>query len=590
MSIREMRSFAWQYTLIGIMLALSWFLSTHFTSAIGDRLTGANEGSEMLLILFLIVTVFALGFIVCELAKPTVIPSFVLAIFFGIVCKDVLSFLVSSPVSLATLITVGAVLILFGGGLDTPFAKFKTLLGPILSLAILGTLLQAMLFSMVLESLLGAFGAALPLTTLVLLGAALASTDPAAIIPSFKGLLFEHPRVKHIAVSESAINDVMGAVLVSIFLSLFLNGYEPLSVPHAYRMLLTVANMVHIFKVVFIGTVVGLLGFGVLQLWSKWKARVLTEEGSDAALFLGVPLFVFTVASVLGGSGFLAVFLSSLMFSVRSHFRHVEHYFNHTVEGFMKPIIFMLLGALVDPVQLWDVAAAGITVGLLFMFVLRPLIVFLMLIPFCCNKQKMTVRELLFLSFVRETGVIPAVLLISISLAGLPGSDTMTAIGLWVILLTLTIEPPFTPFIAKMLGIARENPPLPVRKHHGPVAVLCSRGYSFPERMKTVVDWAQQHAVENVALLHCPEERYSEEFVQDVQSRAETIFREINERNAAEGRKELNFEFLCGPGLLQDNIERLIAEGDVSIIFVGSKMLDYRLEDVKRLDVPFYFM
>jgi len=47
---------------------------------------------------------------------------------------------------------------------------------------------------------------------------------------------------------------------------------------------------------------------------------------------------------------------------------------------------------------------------------------------------------------------------------------------------------------------------------------------------------------------------------------------------------------ICGEGSLQDNIETMIAEGDVSIIFVGSKMLDYRLKDVKRLEVPFFFM
>ena len=590
MSFREFRSFAWQYALIGIMLVISWYFSTHFTETIGARISGVNEGSETLLVLFSIVIVFVIGFIVYELAKPTALPSFVLAIFFGIVCRDILSLLVENPVSLATLITIGAVLILFEGGLETPFTKFKTLLGPILSLAIIGTLINALLLSMLMESILQQFGIELPLITIVLLGAALASTDPAAIIPSFKGLLFTHPRVKHIAVSESAINDVLGAVLVTIFLSLFLHEYVPFSVPNAYSMLLTIDVLIHIFSVIFIGTIVGLLGYGILQWWSNWKLKILTEEGSDAALFLGVPLFVYTFASVLGGSGFLAVFVSSLMFHIRSHFRHVEHYFNHTVEGFMKPIIFMLLGAMVEPANLIEVAPAGIVIGLLFMFVLRPLIVLLVLVPFCFTKQKMTMRELLFLSFVRETGVIPAVLLITISLAGIPGSAIMTSIGLWVILLTLTIEPPLTPYVAKKLGIARENPPLLERKHQGPVAVLCSRGYSFPERMKTVVQWAEGHSVENIMLLHCPEERYSDEFVAGIENEANELFYDINDTLTSKGEKELNFEFLCGPGLLQDNIERLIAEGDVSIIFVGTKMLDYRLEDVKRLNVPFYFM
>jgi NhaP-type Na+/H+ or K+/H+ antiporter len=278
------------------------------------------------------------------------------------------------------------------------------------------------------------------------------------------------------------------------------------------------------------------------------------------------------------------------MFHMRSHFRHVEHYFNHTIEGFMKPMIFMLLGAMVRPEELLAVAPIGILSGLLFMFILRPLTVLISMLPFCIGKRSFCAGELAFLCFVRETGVIPAVLLITIRLTGMPGGDLVMAIGLWVILMTLIIEPPLTPYMAKKLAIAKDQLVLPERRHHGAVAVLCSRGYSFPERMKTVVDWAQQHSVENIVLLHCPEERYSVEFVKDIRHRAEKIFRDINRTRENESLKDINFEFLCGPGLLQDNIEKLIAEGDVSIIFVGVKMLDYRMEDVKRLSVPFFFM
>lgn len=590
MSIREARLLARQYVLIGAMLAASWFVSTHYTQAIDTQIQAVHEGGETLLVLFGIVFVFALGFIIYELAKPTIIPSFVLAIFFGIMTRESFGFLLGNPVALSTLITIGAILILFGGGLETPFTKFRRLLGPILSLAIFGTVMNAFIFSLVLHGIATAIDLPLPLAASVLLGAALASTDPAAIIPSFQCLLFSKPRVKHIAISESAINDVVGAVLVSVFLVLFTGTWKPTSVMDAYAQLATVGNLLFIIRVVAIGSLVGIAGFGILHVWGKWKARVFAEEGSDAALFLGVPLLSYTVASILGGSGFLAVFLSGLLFHLRAHFRHVEHYFNHTIEGFMKPMIFMLLGAMVDPAQLWDVAGLGIIAGLIFMFALRPLIVLISLLPFLFGKRRMEFSEVLFLCFVRETGVIPAALLISISLAGIAGSDLIMAVGLWVILLTLIIEPPLTPFVARRLGIAKACVPLPARKHAGPVAVLCSRGFSFPSRMQTVVDWAEQHGVDNIILLHCPEERYTPDFVQDVKTEARSLFTTINDRLIGEGKKEINFEFLCGEGLLQENIEKLIAEGDVSIIFVGTKMLDYRMEDVKRLNVPFFFM
>lgn len=579
-----------QYALILCMLLISWFFARMLHAAFERQFLDVVEHADTLVILLGIVILFALGFVVYELARPTALPSFVLAIFFGMVTRDSLSFLTDSPASITTLITIGAVLILFSGGLETPFRKFRELVGPILSLSVIGTLLNALLLSLLLYWLAGLFGIALPLITAVLLGAALASTDPAAIIPSFRSLVFRRPRVKHIAVSESAINDVVGAVLVSIFIALYHSGAVFDTVTQAYASLASLQSLALTARVMFLGAAAGVGGFAVLHYWNKWKQRVATEGDTDAALFLAVPLAVFTIASIVGGSGYLAVFITGLLFSLQSHMRHVEHYFNHTIEGFMKPLVFILLGAMVDPAELMNYAGIGIVAGLIFMFVLRPLIVFTTLLPFHFVRHCFSYRELLFLSFVRETGVIPAVLLITINLAGIPGADFLGAVGLWIILLTLVIEPPLTPFVAKYLGIAHEIPERSQRKHSGPVAVLCSRGYSFPQRMRTVVDWAKEHGVENVLLLHCPEDKYSKSFVSGVKSRAKELFKQMNEELISEERKEMNFEFLCGPGMLQDNIESLIEEGDVSIIFVGSKMLDYRMEDVKRLNVPFYFM
>lgn len=572
------------------MLLGGWYFARTLHSAFQSRFLDVVEHADTLVVLLGVVIIFALGFVVYELARPTALPSFVLAIFFGMVTRDALAFLTDSPASIATLITIGAVLILFGGGLETPFRKFRELVGPILSLSIIGTFLNALLLSLLLSGLSHFLGVSMPLFAAVLLGAALSSTDPAAIIPCFRSLAFRRPRVKHIAVSESAINDVVGAVLVSIFLALYHAGEEFGSVMEAYASLMNIESLFLTGQVILFGVVAGICGFGVLRLWDKWKQRIAMEGDTDAALFLAVPLGVFTIASILGGSGYLAVFITGLLFSLQSHMRHVEHYFNHTIEGFMKPLVFILLGAMVDPAALMSVAWAGIAAGLVFMFVLRPLVVFATLLPFHFFRHRFLYRELLFLSFVRETGVIPAALLITINLAGVPGADVLSAVGLWIILLTLVIEPPLTPLVAKYLDVAGDVPHRPRRKHAGPVAVLCSRGYSFPQRMRTVVEWAKAHDVDNIALLHCPEDKYSKAFVAGVKTRAKELFMQMNNELAAEGGKEMNFEFLCGPGMLQDNIESLIAEGDVSIIFVGSKMLDYRLDDVKRLSVPFYFM
>jgi cell volume regulation protein A len=127
------------------------------------------------------------------------------------------------------------------------------------------------------------------------------------------------------------------------------------------------------------------------------------------------------------------------------------------IDGAAKPIIFLLVGALVDVHALIAFAPVGIVVGLIFMFVMRPAMVFLMLgaYGFWGNSRGgLSIQELLFISFVRETGAIPAVLLVTAIAQMTPALNGLIEIGMWVILLTLVIAPPLTPYVARKLGVA----------------------------------------------------------------------------------------------------------------------------------------
>lgn len=578
------------YGLIVPLLIGLWFLSSRFGTAFFTRVEATPLEGEVLLVFFDVIIVFALGFLVSELARPTIIPSFVLAIFFGMAGREILSPLVEHHAVLSTLATIGAMLILFGGGLDTPFSRFKQLLWPSMSLAIPGSLIQAFLTSVIFLPLSAVFGFPLTLAGATLLGAALTSTDPASIIPSLRSLVFLNSRPKHIAVIESAITDVTGIVLTGVFLIILQSGTQFTSVTDAYASLLNQENFVYILRVLVVGTIAGVAGFLLLHGWSRLKEKQLNVGESDPAMFLAVPFAAYGMAVMFGGSGYLAAFLVGLLFQIRSHFRHVEHYFNHTIEGFFKPMIFMLLGALVEPADLFAYAPAGIAAFAAFAL-LRPAVVLVTLLPFRFTKDRMNFREFAFLSVIRETGVIPAVLLMTIGVSGIEGSDRIAAIGLWVILLSLVILPPITPVIARLLGIAKNTPPFPQRTPRGPVAVLCSRGYSFLERLGTVSQWAADHNIERVLLLHCPEDRFSDSFLREVEGLADVRFAAINADLVAKGKHEIGFEFLGRPGLLQENIQDLVQnDGQVSIIFVGKKMLDFRLGDVKELRVPFVFL
>jgi cell volume regulation protein A len=149
--------------------------------------------------------------------------------------------------------------------------------------------------------------------------------------------------------------------------------------------------------------------------------------------------------------------MAGLLFESTEHLRDIERFFHQMVDGLAKPVIFLLVGALVDVHALIAYAPLGIAAGLILMFVIRPAMVFIALGAYALvteKKRRLSVNELLFISFVRETGAIPAVLLVT-AVSRVPApADGLIAIGMWVILLTLIVAPPLTPVIARKLGVA----------------------------------------------------------------------------------------------------------------------------------------
>lgn len=131
-----------------------------------------------------------------------------------------------------------------------------------------------------------------------------------------------------------------------------------------------------------------------------------------------------------------------------------------------------------------------------------------------------------------------------------------------------------------------------LRTSKGPAVVLCSRGFSFERRLERVVEYARRSGVRNILLLHCPERRWSEPLAREVSQRAGRLFDELNGRQHDLEEDELTFELLLCKGTLQDNLEALLRNNaeDIMVVFVGAKMLDYRLEDIKKLNTALFFL
>ena len=315
--------------------------------------------------------------------------------------------------------TAALAVILFDGGMRTSFKTFRVGLGPALSLATLGVVLTT--------ALVGAFAAwlmDLPLAVGLLLGAIVSSTDAAAVFSLLHSNTHAlNERVTSVLEIESGTNDPM-AVLLTLGLIFHLQA------PDEYGWLQGLALLI---EQVGIGGLFGLVGGWVL-------VRALNNlELSESlypvlALFSALLLFGFT--SLLGGSGFLAVYLAGLILGnrrVRS-FASIRRF--HDGIAWMAQIgMFLLLGLIVSPHKLLIVALPALLIALLLTLVARPLSVLLCLLPF-----RMPWREQLFISWVGLRGSVPIVLATFPMIAGIEHAALLFNVAFFIVLVSLLLQ------------------------------------------------------------------------------------------------------------------------------------------------------
>ncbi|NTV30994.1 hypothetical protein HGA91_03395 [candidate division WWE3 bacterium] len=408
--------------------------------------------------IFILGSILFMGYFINRIAPRTAIPSFVWAIFAGMAMQPLLGLYTSNLRGLALALEVIGAIILFSGGLEIPFRNFKKWFFPITSLSLIGVLISSMGFTVILYLLASSFGFFEPglIPSLLVLGAALASTEGTAIIPTLKNIKLRHPFLKEIAISESALTDVSGSILTRFLLVAFLASSltsSDRSIVSYFFPLFDKSSYDALGLQIITGIIVGYLGYVLIKKFYYTEAQ---DQEADPALLLTVPIYTFALGNVLGGAGFLAAFISGLFSDIEGGLKKVSHFYESLLNHLIEPFIFILLGALVPFSTLMALAPLGLVSALLFMFVLRPLVVFISLIPWMWDKT-LTIQDSLFLSFIRETGIISAILLIISAQEDIINSEFAIGIGMWVILLTLVVEPPLTPYFIKRIGLLNEN-------------------------------------------------------------------------------------------------------------------------------------
>ena len=391
------------------------------------------------------------GWACSKLAAGSVFPSFTLQLLVGIVLHDALAPIAPQVMIPVVVCTALAAIILKGGGDEVDKLDFLRIAFPTLMIAVIGYLITFFVMFPILLAL-GLDG-----KTAALLAAILGSTDPAALIPTLKNIAFKdaYQRLSAIAVAESALNDAVGAIFTAAVAAMIVAGTAVDSLASLAAGLFSAENMLLLGKQFAFGAIAGVIGWGAMAGYEAYKSRDherdIGETAFDFAIVLAVPLVTFLLAQAIHGNGFLAAFIAGLL----ANYNHGQKFFQTTlrtmeiqIESVAKPIIFMMVGPFVAVSDLWQTAVPGFLVSLAFIFIARPVAVMLSLLP-----TNLDMKDKLFMSIVRETGVIPVVLAV-ITVAQFPELKLLMPLTAWVVIWTLTLLPAITPWWTRKLGIA----------------------------------------------------------------------------------------------------------------------------------------
>lgn len=327
-------------------------------------------------------------------------------------------------------------LILFDSGFHTPVKIYRQAAFPAVLLATLGVVLTAGLMAPAAYALLPIGG-----TAAFLLAAMISSTDSAAVffLLRSKGLYLRE-KVKATLEVESGANDPM-----AIFLTL--SGVLVLSQPA-----LLGQNGIRALAPMFILQLsIGLIGGFLLARGIVWLVnRVKLEPALYPIFVLGLALLGFAVVGMLGGSGFLAVYIAGVWVGNSKIQAYAQiSKFQQTITWLSQIVMFVSLGIFVTWDGLVSVWQPAVLLGLLLMFIVRPLMIWGILSLF----PSYTRHEKNFISFVGLRGATSVLLALLPIVYGLPEGTFFFNMIFVMVILSLLIQGFFIPTSACFFGV-----------------------------------------------------------------------------------------------------------------------------------------
>src|SRR3954447_25948006 len=332
---------------------------------------------------------------------------------------------------------VGLVAILYEGGLSTSWRRLREVAVPAALLSTVGVVVTAALTGLVAQAVFD-----LSWLQAILLGAVVASTDAAAVFATLRYTNVRR-RLARTLEAETGGNDPM-AIALTVGLIAWIEhsdyGFEDL--------------VVEVGREIGLGLAVG-AALGAAAMWLF--ARIPPSIGAFAPVAsVAAAALSFGAADVLGGSGFLAVYLVGLAVgSTPSRYRRQLVSFHEGLAFLAQVAMFVVLGLLVFPRDLPSVALPGVALAALLVILIRPAAVWA-----STAFSDFTNNERALLGWAGLRGAVPIVLGTIVLSSGIDSGETIFNAVFFVVVVSALLQGTTLERVARRLGLVTPGPPV----------------------------------------------------------------------------------------------------------------------------------
>lgn len=370
------------------------------------------------------------------------IPTLLLFLFTGMAFgSEGLGLQFNSPQQTQFVGMVALSVILFSGGMDTKIKEIRPVIAPGVILATLGVVMTAVLTGGFIYALSRWSGMSIQLSLMMsmLLAATMSSTDSASV---FSLLRTQKIGLKHnlrpLLELESGSNDPMAYMLTIALMDVILSGND-----------FSIATLtLNISEQFVLGLAFG-YGLGKLAVWLINRIN-LPNAALYPVLLLSMVFISFTLTDQLHGNGYLAVYVAGLVVgNSRLSYRREMETFMDGLTWLLQIVLFLTLGLLVNPSEMWSVSLVALAIGVFMIFVARPAGVMLCMLPF----RNIPFKGKIFVSWVGLRGAVPIIFATYPLIAGVKDADLIFNIVFFITLVSLIVQGGSITWVARKLHL-----------------------------------------------------------------------------------------------------------------------------------------